>query len=106
MLGDACYEVVPILNRIGIDMHPHLERLDRSLEAVGIGLPMSRFALMAIFRRLIRRNRLQDGLVYVQISRGTEIPRATMLLFAPSNRISLCALRQNESSPRCNPRRP
>ena len=75
MLGDACYEVVPILNGVGIDLHPHLDRLDRSLAAIEVALPLTRFALVAILRRLIRRNRLQDGLVYLQVSRGSEIPR-------------------------------
>jgi D-alanine transaminase len=53
-----------------IDEKPHLDRLDRSLKELRIAAPVSRHALTFIVRELMRRNRLRDGLVYMQVTRG------------------------------------
>jgi D-alanine transaminase len=53
-----------------IDEVPHIDRLDRSLRELRIAWPVSRPTLGFIMRELIRRNRLRDGLVYMQVTRG------------------------------------
>ena len=53
-----------------IDERRHLERLRRSLDALRIALPVSPRALAVIMRETIRRNRVRDGIVYVQMTRG------------------------------------
>jgi D-alanine transaminase len=69
-LADGVYEVVGVRDGRLIDEGPHLDRLDRSLRELRIAWPISRNALAFIIRELMRRNRLRDGLVYMQVTRG------------------------------------
>ena len=69
-LADGVYEVVGVRNGKLIDEKPHLDRLDRSLKELRIAQPVSRGTLDFIIRELMRRNRLRDGLVYMQVTRG------------------------------------
>lgn len=68
--GDAIYEVWSVLDGSLIDEAGHFDRLDRSLGELRIPVPKSRGAFRLVIRELIRRNRIRDGLVYLQISRG------------------------------------
>jgi len=69
-LADGVYEVVGVRDGRLIDEAPHIDRLDRSLRELRIAWPVSRAALSYIVRELMRRNRLRDGLVYIQVTRG------------------------------------
>jgi D-alanine transaminase len=69
-LADGVYEVVGVRDGKLIDEKPHLDRLDRSLKELRIAQPVSRGTLDFIIRELMRRNRLRDGLVYMQVTRG------------------------------------
>jgi D-alanine transaminase len=69
-LADGVYEVVGVRDGRLIDEGPHIDRLDRSLRELRIAWPVSRATLGFIIRELMRRNRLQDGLVYMQVTRG------------------------------------
>jgi D-alanine transaminase len=69
-LADGVYEVVGVRDGRLIDEGLHLERLDRSLRELRIAWPVTRPALEFIIRELMRRNRLRDGLVYMQVTRG------------------------------------
>jgi len=69
-LADGVYEVVGVRDGRLIDEGPHIDRLDRSLRELRIAWPVSRAALSYIVRELMRRNRLRDGLVYIQVTRG------------------------------------
>lgn len=68
--ADGVYEVVPVFNGILVDEDLHLDRLDRSLGELRIAQPMSRPALKLVSREIMRRNRLTNGLVYMQVTRG------------------------------------
>ena len=68
--ADAVYEVIEVLGGSLVDGTRHLDRLERSLRELGMGLPMSRPALQNVLRETITRNRVRDGLVYMQVSRG------------------------------------
>jgi D-alanine transaminase len=68
--ADAVYEVCEVRGAHIIDMTRHLDRLKRSLAELGIAWPVGRRALEAILREVVTRNRVADGLVYVQVSRG------------------------------------
>ena len=68
--ADGCYEVVAIRNGIFIDAELHLQRLRRSLAALSIRFPMSDAALTVVTTELARRNRVREGFVYLQITRG------------------------------------
>ena len=69
-LADGVYEVVGVRDGRLIDEGPHLDRLDRSLRELRIDWPVTRPVLGFIIRELMRRNRLRDGLVYMQVTRG------------------------------------
>ncbi len=68
--GDGVYEVCEIRDRAIVDLDLHLDRLARSLTELRIAAPMSRAALTAILRQVARENRVRDGLVYIQVTRG------------------------------------
>jgi D-alanine transaminase len=68
--SDGVYEVCEVREGRIIEERRHLDRLRRSLDELRIPLPMSLAALDAILRETIRRNRVHNGLVYVQITRG------------------------------------
>lgn len=68
--ADGVYEVCEVARGYIIDMTRHLDRLARSLSELQIAWPVDRKALVVIMREVVRRNRVHDGLVYVQVSRG------------------------------------
>ena len=68
--ADGVYEVIPVLAGRLIDEGLHLDRLARSLAEVRIASPMSRAALGAVLREVVWRNRVRDGMVYLQVTRG------------------------------------
>lgn len=69
-LADAVYEVWAVMGGRLADAEGHFARLDRSLAELRIRPPMSRRALEMVLREAIRRNRVREGLVYLQVSRG------------------------------------
>ncbi len=68
--SDGVYEVCEVSRGFIIDMPRHLDRLNRSLTELAIGWPIHRAALVVVMREVIRRNRVSDGLVYLQVTRG------------------------------------
>ncbi|MFY9762058.1 MAG: D-amino-acid transaminase [Xanthobacteraceae bacterium] len=68
--ADAVYEVCEVRAGRLVDERRHMARLQRSLSELRMRLPMSLAALGIVLRELIRRNRIDYGLVYVQITRG------------------------------------
>lgn len=68
--ADAVYEVIAVHGGRLVDEEPHLDRLDHSLSSLAIAWPMSRAALKLAMRELIRRNGVEQGIIYLQISRG------------------------------------
>jgi D-alanine transaminase len=69
-LGDGVYEVCEIRGGALVDARRHFERLQRSLDALKIKPPMTERALGFVLRETVRRNRVRDGLLYVQVTRG------------------------------------
>ncbi len=68
--SDGVYEVVLVHQGRLVDEEPHLDRLDRSLSELRIDKPMQRAPLRQVMREIIRRNRIRDGIVYIQATRG------------------------------------
>lgn len=87
VFGDAVYEVCQVQKGFIIDLTRHLDRLDRSLGEIRIRPPMSRAALVGIMREVLRRNRVVNGMVYLQISRG--VARRDHVFPSPEVRASL-----------------
>ncbi len=69
--ADGVYEVIKVLAGQPRDLDRHLDRLERSLAALAIRPPMARAALISVLAEVLRRNRLRDALLYLQVSRGT-----------------------------------
>jgi D-alanine transaminase len=70
LFGDGVYEVTAVLAGRPIDMEGHLARLDRSLVEMAIAPPLTDAELRALHQELIARNRLDEGVVYLEITRG------------------------------------
>jgi D-alanine transaminase len=68
--ADGVYEVCEVRGGRLIDERRHMARLDRSLNELRIARPMSPAALAVVLRETVRRNRVRDGIVYLQITRG------------------------------------
>jgi D-alanine transaminase len=68
--ADGVYEVCEVRGGRLIDERRHLERLQRSLAELRIRPPMPMKALGVVLRETARRNRVRDGLVYLQVTRG------------------------------------
>ena len=69
-LADAIYEVWALFDGKLADPQGHFARLERSLSELQIDMPMSRQALTIVLRETVRQNRIRDGLLYLQVSRG------------------------------------
>jgi D-alanine transaminase len=70
LFADGIYEVTAVVNGRLVDYDYHMERLARSLDEVRIGWPCSGEQLRAMHLELIRRNQLDEGHIYMQITRG------------------------------------
>jgi D-alanine transaminase len=68
--SDGVYEVCEVREGRLVDERRHMARLQRSLDELRIPLPMTPAALGIVLRETLRRNRVRDGIVYLQISRG------------------------------------
>jgi D-alanine transaminase len=68
--GDGIYEVVHLYNGRFIDEDRHLDRLERSLREIRLPMPMTRAALRHVLAEVARRNRVTEGLLYMQVTRG------------------------------------
>jgi D-alanine transaminase len=68
--GDGVYEVVHLHAGGFIDEDRHLGRLERSLREIRLIMPMSRAALRHVLAEVARRNRVIEGLLYMQVTRG------------------------------------
>ncbi len=69
-LGDGIYEVCNVIGGVMLDEEPHLDRMERSLRELGMAMPMGRPALKLVMREMIARNRIADGFLYMQVTRG------------------------------------
>jgi D-alanine transaminase len=68
--GDGIYEVVHLYDGRFIDEDRHLDRLERSLRLIQLPMPVTRNALSHILKEVARRNRVTEGLLYMQVTRG------------------------------------
>src|SRR4249920_3983155 len=68
--ADGVYEVCEVRGGRVVDERRHMARLGRSLGELRIARPMSPAALAVVLRETIRRNRVRDGIVYLQVTRG------------------------------------
>lgn len=70
LMADAVYEVTSVLGGKLIDFAGHCARLNRSLSELDMAAPCSDAELLAIHRELVDRNAVEDGMIYLQVTRG------------------------------------
>jgi D-alanine transaminase len=70
LFADAVYEVTSVLDGKLIAFDGHAVRLKRSLDELGMKNPISTEALLDVHKQLVERNALEEGMIYLQISRG------------------------------------
>jgi D-alanine transaminase len=68
--GDGVYEVIAVMGGHLVDEERHLARLNRSLTELRINPPMNNSALKIVIREVVRRNGVDTGIVYLQVTRG------------------------------------
>jgi len=72
LFADGIYEVAAVLDGRLIDNDAHLARMARSAGELEIALPLTLDEVAGVQAELVRRNGMESGLVYVQLTRGTE----------------------------------
>lgn len=70
LFGDGVYEVIPVLNGRIVETAHAMERLNRSLGEIGMAWPCSQDAFKRVLEDLRQRNQLQEGYIYLQVTRG------------------------------------
>ena len=75
LMADGVYEVTSVLGGKLIDFDGHLKRLERSLNELDMRKPEAFDDLLEIHRELVRVNGIEDGLVYLQVTRGAAADR-------------------------------
>ena len=72
LFADAVYEVTAIIDGKILEWDGHITRLKRSLNELDIKMPIETNKLLDIHYKLIDKNNLTEGLIYLQISRGED----------------------------------
>jgi D-alanine transaminase len=71
LFADGIYEVSAVIDGRLIDNDLHLTRLERSLGEISIPMPMTKAEILEVQCQLVVRNELSEGIVYLQVTRGT-----------------------------------
>src|SRR6056297_2460739 len=72
LMADGVYEVTSVLDGKLIDFEGHAKRLERSLTELDMKKPDAFDDLLDIHRELVRVNEIDEGLVYLQVTRGSD----------------------------------
>ena len=76
LFGDSVYEVIPVFSGAAFCLQQHLDRLQRSLDAIGLPNPLSRSAWLEAIASLYQPGEASDLAIYVQVTRGAYPTRA------------------------------
>ncbi len=95
LFADAVYEVTSVLDGKLIDFEGHAVRLKRSLDELDIVQPCSMDELLEIHRKLVELNGIDEGLVYLQVTRGSDGDR-DFVFPAADTKPSLVLFTQNK----------
>ena len=75
LFADGIYEVSAVLGGKLVDNASHLARLERSVGEISLKLPENIERIVEIQKELIARNKLENGLVYIEVTRGADTGR-------------------------------
>ncbi len=70
LFSDSIYELISVLNGELIDLKPHLNRLKSSLKKIKINYKVNQLKFQNVIKKLIKNNKIFNGYVYIQITRG------------------------------------
>lgn len=70
LMADGIYEVTCVLDGKLVDYAGHAARLQRSAQELGLTLPLTEAELLAVHREIVARNALEQGMIYLQLTRG------------------------------------
>ena len=70
LMADGVYEVTSVLGGKLIDFDGHAVRLQRSLDELEMNTPISKEELLEVHRELVHMNEIDEGMIYLQITRG------------------------------------
>lgn len=96
LFADSIYEVTTVVNGKLVGFDSHMARLRRSLKELSMPSPADDEALLAMHRELVKRNEIDQGLVYIQITRGvadrnfyfpSEDTPTTLVAFTQNNKV-------------------
>jgi D-alanine transaminase len=95
LFADGVYEVTAVVARRPLDLDGHLRRLDRSLAEMRIDPPLTHDEWRALHAELIARNDVDEGVVYLEVTRGVadrdflfpEAARPTVVAFTQSRKL-------------------
>ena len=71
LMADGVYEVTSVLQGKLIDFEGHAQRFKRSLDALDMAMPMPIDELLGVHRELVARNGIEEGMIYLQVTRGS-----------------------------------
>jgi D-alanine transaminase len=102
--ADSVYEVCAVLDGHLIDEEGHTARLGRSLNELQMPMPMGAAAIGIVMREVVRRNRLRNGLIYLQVTRGAyrrdhvipANPKLSLMMTARSMDVAAVEKRRSE----------
>tara|TARA_R110002049_G_scaffold117332_4_gene270750 strand:+ start:10174 stop:11034 length:861 start_codon:yes stop_codon:yes gene_type:complete len=72
LMADGVYEVTSVLDGKLIAFDGHIERLGRSMRELDMRAPVTDAELLEIHRELVRLNEIEEGLIYLQVTRGSD----------------------------------
>lgn len=72
LMADAVYEVTSVLDGKLVDFEGHAVRLERSLNELDMQPACTKEELLEVHRKLVELNEIDEGLVYLQVSRGSD----------------------------------
>lgn len=75
LMADGVYEVTSVLDGKLIDFDGHAVRLQRSLDELDMTSPIKKDDLLEVHRELVRLNEIEEGMIYLQITRGAPADR-------------------------------
>ena len=94
-LADGVYEVIACIHGHLADERGHMDRLERSLAELDMPMPLDRAVFKLIMRELLRRNRIQNANIYIQVTRGVakrdfpypdnDLPQSVVITTRPFN---------------------
>ena len=96
LMADAVYEVTSVLGGKLIDFEGHAVRLKRSLDELDMQEPCTKDELLEIHRKLVELNGIDEGLVYLQVTRGSDGDRDFVFPDPETTKPSIVLFTQNK----------